>query len=166
MQVPASFRVSRAVRALLVASVFVPLAECGDSTAPDPVATKLALDAALTGVVAGAPISLHVELTDNEGAAVLKATGSVSVAIVSGTGVAGAMLSGTLTATATAGEVTFSGLSINKAGTGYKLVVSAGGLESATSSAFDVSPGAPSQVAISAGNAQAATAGAAVTTAP
>jgi len=50
------------------------------------VATKLAIDAALSGVVAGAPITLRVELTDNAGATVDNALGTVTVAIAAGIG--------------------------------------------------------------------------------
>jgi adhesin/invasin len=151
--------------ASVVASLPI-LATCGDSTAPDPIATKLAIESALSNVVAGAPITLQIELTDDAGNKVANASGSVTVSIAAGSGVAGATLSGTLTATASAGAVTFSGLSINKAGTGYMLTVSAGGLASVTSPAFSVAPGAPSQIAVNGGDTQTGTAGAAVTTAP
>jgi adhesin/invasin len=163
---PLSLGVLRSLRAFAVAALFVPLATCGDSTAPDPTATKLAIETALSNVTAGTPITLKVVLADDQGTSVLNATGTVTVAIASGTGSSGATLNGSLTATATQGEVTFTGLSINKAGVGYKLVVTAQGLTSATSPAFDVNAGPPSQVAITAGNGQNATAGAVVGTAP
>ncbi len=51
-------------------------------------------------------------------------------------------LSGTLTKTASGGQATFNGLSINKAGTGYVLRVSSGALTSANSNAFDIALGA------------------------
>src|SRR5262249_4105830 len=145
---------------------FVALATCADTTSPDPVATQLAIDAALSNVVAGAPMSLHIQMKDAAGQVVVKATGLVTVAIASGTGASGATLQGTLPATADAGEVTFTGLSIEKAGKGYKLEVSASGLTSATSPAFDIAAAAPSQLSIKGGDAQTATAGAAVATLP
>src|SRR5207344_1208629 len=50
---------------------------------------------------------------------------------------------------AVAGVATFSTLSINKTGTGYTLGASATGLTGATSSAFNVTPGAAAQLAFS-----------------
>jgi len=45
------------------------------------------------------------------------------------------------------GVATFSNLRIDKAGTGYTLAASAGGLTGATSTAFDIAPGAATQLA-------------------
>ncbi len=64
--------------------------------------------------------------------------GNVSIAITGGTGTAGAHLGGTLTVTTVSGVAIFSGLSIDIAGTGYKLTATATGLASATSTAFNV----------------------------
>jgi hypothetical protein len=44
---------------------------------------------------------------------------------------------------AVAGVATFSGLSLNRTGTGYTLVAASDGLAGITSTAFDVAPGAP-----------------------
>jgi alpha-tubulin suppressor-like RCC1 family protein len=149
MRKPMSFAMQRMVRALTTALALATGITCGkDSTAPDPVATKLAIETALANVVAGVPITLQIRLTDDAGATVTSAAGSVSVAIASGTGVAGATLSGTLTATAASGIVTFTGLSIDKAGSGYQLTISATGLTSATSPAFTVAPGAAAKLVI------------------
>ena len=65
-------------------------------------------------------------------------TGTVSIAIVGGTGTGGAVLSGTLSVPAVAGVATFNDLSINKTGTNYKLAVTATGLTPATSVAFNI----------------------------
>jgi len=62
----------------------------------------------------------------------------VTVSIVAGTGTAGAQLTGTTTATASAGVATFSNLGIDLAGTGYQLRFSASGVTAANSSNFDV----------------------------
>jgi len=56
-------------------------------------------------------------------------------------------LSGTATATAVAGVASFPGLSLNKTGTGYTLTANGGALTQATSSAFDITPGAAASVA-------------------
>jgi hypothetical protein len=63
--------------------------------------------------------------------------GPVTLSIKSGT--AGAALVGTATVNAVNGIATFSGLAINKAGTGFRLTASAGGLSSADTTAFDIS---------------------------
>jgi alpha-tubulin suppressor-like RCC1 family protein len=122
---------------------------CGDdSTGPVPFATQLAIEAALSSVVAGQPITLTVSLEDDAGQKVANATGLVTVAIESGSGTPGATLSGTLTATAASGSVTFTGLSINKSGTGYRLKATANGLDAATSPSFDVAHGAPAKLVV------------------
>jgi hypothetical protein len=64
----------------------------------------------------------------------------VTASIVTGTGAAGAQLSGTTTATAVAGVATFTNLSILFAGTNYQLRFAATGVTEVSSSAFDVSP--------------------------
>ena len=58
-------------------------------------------------------------------------------------------LGGTLTATAVDGVATFSGLTLNTAGTGYTLEATASGLKTATTSDFNVVPAAPTQLLIS-----------------
>ncbi len=60
----------------------------------------------------------------------------VTVAIVSGTGGAGAVLTGTTTATAVAGVVTFTNLGINISGAGYQLGFVATGIAGVTSATF------------------------------
>jgi hypothetical protein len=57
-----------------------------------------------------------------------------------GTNPAAGTLSGTVTLSAVAGVATFSGLSINKAGTGYTLTAASPGLTGATSSTITISP--------------------------
>ena len=57
----------------------------------------------------------------------------------------GATLSGTVTHAATSGVATFSGLSLDKANTGYTLTAQASSLTAATSSSFDITPGAKSK---------------------
>ena len=64
-----------------------------------------------------------------------------------------------LTATIDQGVATFSGLSIDQAGTGYSLLVSGDGLGSATSAAFNVVPAAASQLVFNAQPSTSITAG-------
>ena len=70
----------------------------------------------------------------------------VTVSIVAGTGVAGAALTGTTTATAVAGIATFTNIGINTAGTGYQLRFTATNATEATSSTFAITAPPVSQV--------------------
>jgi hypothetical protein len=82
-----------------------------------------------------------VAIQDAGGAAVATATGTVTLAITTGTGTSGAVLSctGGLAQAAVDGVATFSGCTIDRAGTGYTLTASAGSLTAAVSKAFNVS---------------------------
>jgi hypothetical protein len=102
--------------------------------------SKLVFTVQPVGVNAGSPITPAIQVTAKDaGNVTLTAfTGPVTIAILGGTGTAGAVLSGTLTVNAVAGVATFSNLSINLGGNGYKLVVSSSGLTSATSNAFTI----------------------------
>jgi hypothetical protein len=88
----------------------------------------------------GAVITPAVQVTakDNIGNVLTAFTGNVTIAIASGTGTGGAVLGGTKTVAAVAGVATFADLTVDLAGTGYKLSVSASGLTSGTSNAFTV----------------------------
>lgn len=104
-------------------------------------ATQLVVVQQPSGAVAGSAFGTQprVEIQDAMGVRVSSDnTTSVNVAISTGTGTGGAVLSGTMAVTANAGVVTFSGLAIDLAGTGYTLDFTAGGLTSATSTSFDV----------------------------
>ena len=61
-----------------------------------------------------------------------------------GTNPGGGTLAGTTAIAATAGVATFPGLSINRSGTGYTLTATATGLTGATSTGFNITPGAAS----------------------
>jgi hypothetical protein len=78
------------------------------------------------------------------------ATSSVTVAIASNP--SGGVLSGTTTVAAVNGIAMFSDLSIDKAGMGYTLVLSATGLTSVTTTAFNITAGAPAHLAIASGD--------------
>lgn len=116
-------------------------------------------------VTAGQALSpaLAATVKDAQGNVATSFSGSVSVAL--GSNVGGAVLSGTTTVTAVAGVATFSTLSLDKVGAGYTLVASAtGGISSATTSAFAVTPTAAASVAVDNGNAQTGVVGNALTT--
>src|SRR5438552_17205556 len=66
--------------------------------------------------------------------------------VARGTHPRGGTLAGTATVAAVSGVATFSELSIDKAGTGYTLVASSGGLADPTSTAFNITAGAATQL--------------------
>src|SRR5439155_1306293 len=118
-----------------------------------------------SAVAAGAHITpaMQVEVRDQFGNRVTTATAGIALAI--GTNPSG----GALTVTprnAVSGVATFDDASIDKAGTGYTLVASSGGLGPVTSNPFNVTPAAAASIALSAGNNQTATVGTAVATPP
>jgi hypothetical protein len=107
-------------------------------TAPAPVATSVGFVQQPTNTNAGATITpaVTVEIRDQFGARMTGATNSVSLAI--GTNPSGGTLSGGASVAAVNGVATFSGLSIDNAGTGYTLTASSTGLTGATSSSFNI----------------------------
>ena len=101
-----------------------------------------------TTTTAGAAITPAVKVTarDAGGATVTTFVGNVTLAIAAGTGTSGATLSGTTTVAAVAGVATFSNLSIDKSGSGYRLAASANGFATGTSSAFTINAGVPTKL--------------------
>jgi dUTPase len=100
-----------------------------------------------TTTTAGASIaSFSVEARDAANSLLTGFIGNVTVTITGGTGTSGATLSGTTTVAASGGIATFTGLSINKKGTGYRLSVTAAGLAGTTSNTFTINAGAPAKV--------------------
>ena len=79
---------------------------------------------------------LQASIEDQYGNVVTTATNTVAVAFANNP--TGATLSGTLSATASQGVATFSGLKINKTGNGYTLQATSSGLSSAISTAINV----------------------------
>ncbi|MDD5190360.1 MAG: choice-of-anchor D domain-containing protein, partial [Dehalococcoidales bacterium] len=89
-----------------------------------------------------------VTIKDSQGNTLTNSNASVTLAITSGTGASGAVLSGATTVNTVNGVATFSGLSIDKAGTGYTLTATSSGLSSATSSAFNIVDAAAPEIRI------------------
>ena len=89
----------------------------------------------------------RVTIQDASGNTVTTSSAAVTLAITSGTGTAGAVLSGTKTINAVNGIAAFSGLSIDKAGTGYTLTATSPGLTTAATAAFNVSALAATKIA-------------------
>ncbi len=104
-------------------------------------AAKLVFTTEPAGAQAGAPLSTQpvVEIRDQFGNLVAGDTSNVTLAIKSGTGGLGATLGGTTTITASGGVAAFTGLSIDRAGTGYVVTASDGSLASEDSGPFEIS---------------------------
>jgi len=96
--------------------------------------------------VAGVPIAtaLSVQLQDAKGNLT---TSTANVTVDFATNAGGGTLSGTTTVAAVGGIATFPGLSIDKAGTSYKLRITSQGLPDATSGTFNITPAAPAKLA-------------------
>ena len=93
-----------------------------------------------SSVAVGASFGLTVTAKESSGNVDSSFNGTVTVALSNNPG--GAALGGTLSVTAQNGVATFSALALDKAGTGYTLLVSANGLNGVTTNAFDVTPAA------------------------
>ncbi|TMB90902.1 MAG: hypothetical protein E6J45_07880 [Chloroflexi bacterium] len=109
-------------------------------------ASKLVYSQQPTSATAGVSISPAVTVQIQDAGGNLTAS-AASVTAAIGTNPGGGTLSGTTTVAASSGVATFSDLSINKSGNGYTLAASSGGLTGATSSAFNITPGAATKLA-------------------
>src|SRR5205823_1279712 len=123
-------------------------------------ATQLVFNVQPSTTTAGAAITPAVEVTaqDASGNTATGFTGNITVAI--GTNPSSGTLAGTLTHAAARGVATFSGLSIDKGGTGYTLTATGAG--STTSTAFNITAGSATQLVFSV-QPSTTTAGAAIT---
>ncbi|MCO5171198.1 MAG: YCF48-related protein [Planctomycetes bacterium] len=103
-----------------------------------------------TSATAGATIApaIEVEVLDALGNRVTGAATPVTIALAANP--AGGVLAGTLTRPPVNGVATFDDLSLERAGAGYQLGVSAAGVTGATSAPFTISPAAASQLAFTA----------------
>src|SRR6185436_4100205 len=112
-------------------------------------ATQLTFTVQPSNTVAGAAISPAVQVTalDPAGNLVPGFTGDVSVTFGSNPG--GSTLGGTTTIAAVNGVARFGDLSANKTGTRYWLTATATGLSTATSSVFNITAGAATQLVFS-----------------
>ncbi len=111
--------------------------------------TQLAFVHGPTDTTAGSNFSpaLTIAVQDANGN-VETGDNSTTVSLAIGTNPGGGTLTGGGAVTVAAGVATFSGLSIDKAGTGYTLAASSSPSNTgATSSAFNITPGTPTQLA-------------------
>ncbi|MBL9116473.1 MAG: cadherin-like beta sandwich domain-containing protein [Verrucomicrobiaceae bacterium] len=104
--------------------------------------SKLAFLGQPSNGVAGAvlPSSVQVQIQD---AANNPTSSTANITLALSTNPGASTLSGTLTVTAVAGVATFSNLSLDRAGTGYRLLATSGGLTSITSNVFDITATQP-----------------------
>jgi len=93
-----------------------------------------------------ASIGFTVAVEDSFGNIATGYVGSVTVGI--GTNPGGGTLNGNTTVSVSSGSAQFSGLSINKSGTGYTLTVTGISLTSATTSKFNVTAGTATQLVV------------------
>ena len=100
--------------------------------------------AAGTAGVAFAP-AVQVAVRDALGNTVPTASNAISLSLSGGP--AGATLTGTKTVSPTNGVATFANLSIDKAGSGYRLTATAAGLVPATTGTFAIQAGSPARLA-------------------
>ncbi|MDH5550008.1 MAG: Ig-like domain repeat protein, partial [Gemmatimonadota bacterium] len=113
-------------------------------------ATQLSFSTQPSAVVVGTPISpaVRVQIRKASGAVDVNFAGPVTVALAAGTGTSGAVLGGTRTQNAASGTATFSDLTVDRVGQGYRLTATADTLPPATSGTFDVTPGSGATVAL------------------
>jgi hypothetical protein len=81
---------------------------------------------------------VQVKVVDQLGATVTNSKAAITIAITSTANPGGATLAGTKTVHAVGGVASFSSLSINQPGIGYRLTATASGMGSVTSDHFDI----------------------------
>lgn len=113
------------------ANGLTPISSAPFNVVPAGMATRWVLVGAPTSVAAGASFGFTVEAQDGGGSLDTSVTGTVTLTLVAGNGATLAPMT-MPTATVTAGQATFSGLSIALAGTGYTLSVAGGSLTTGT----------------------------------
>jgi hypothetical protein len=101
-------------------------------------ASQLAFLAQPTNTLTGQAISPAVQVAVEDGLGNVVTNDSSSVTLSVGANPGGGTLDGSVTVAASNGVATFSGLSLNKPGTGYNLTAADGSLGGATSGAFNV----------------------------
>jgi hypothetical protein len=105
------------------------------------VPSKLAFTTQPSSSTTGVPFATQpvVAIQDSAGNIITNSSASVFLSITAGTGTEGATLSGVISnVSAVGGMASFSGLSIDRAGTGYTLNASAVGLETIISNTFNI----------------------------
>ncbi len=99
-----------------------------------------------TSVVAGTTFSVEVQAEDSLGNPASSFNGDVTAALTANAG--GVTLTGPPLFQAMNGTVTFTGQTVQKAGSGYTIQFTAAGLTAATTAAFGVTAGTPSKLVV------------------
>ncbi|NMO14351.1 hypothetical protein HPC49_02580 [Pyxidicoccus fallax] len=110
-------------------------------------AVRLAFTTQPANVAAGAVMTPSVRVAVQDAFGNTVQTSSVSVLIAIANNPTGAVLTGTSPVTTSNGVATFTNLRLDKVGTGYTLEATASGLTAVTSTAFNVTAGAATQLA-------------------
>jgi streptogramin lyase len=97
-------------------------------------------------VTAGTAFGLTVQAEDSSGNPITSFNGTVTLALASNPG--GATLGGTVIVNASGGVATFTGLTLNKAASGYTIAASTSGLGQGITNAVTVNPAAATQLVI------------------
>src|SRR5205809_674705 len=136
----------RTLSAAVLPAALLLLTTCGHDVTAPPAPTQLAFLQQPANLVAGHRFTqaVKVRAEDAHGNQVASFTGNVTVALANNPG--GSTLGGTTTVAAVNGVATFGDLTVSQTGSGYWLTASATGLARAASSAFDVTPGAATQL--------------------
>src|SRR5439155_1381943 len=136
----------RTLSAAVLPAALLLLTTCGHDVTAPPAPTQLAFLQQPANLVAGHRFTqaVKVRAEDAHGNQVASFTGNVTVALANNPG--GSTLGGTTTVAAVDGVATFGDLTVSQTGSGYWLTASATGLARAASSAFDVTPGAATQL--------------------
>ncbi|MEI6675227.1 MAG: invasin domain 3-containing protein [Verrucomicrobiota bacterium] len=126
-------------------------AQCGTLTEVVGAASKLAFTTNPGGTLTGGTAfgTQPVVKVQDQFGNTASSSAAIALAITTGTPTSGGpgTLSGTTPMAAAGGVATFSGLSINKAGTAYKLTASSSGLAAVDSTAFSITAGAATRLA-------------------
>ncbi len=119
------------------------------SVAPTAAAQLVVISQPSVSLTAGSSFGVAVAVVDRFGNLVPSYDGGVAVAL--GANPSGGTLYGTLTVTASQGVAAFSGLTIFKAGAGYTLQISGGGLAPALTNSLNVAAAAAARLVVTSG---------------
>ncbi len=119
------------------------------SVAPAAAAQLVVISQPPASMTAGSSFGVAVATEDRFGNLVPSYNGGVTVAL--GANSSGGTLYDTLTVTASQGVAAFSGLTILKAGAGYTLQISGGGLTPALTNSLNVAPAAAARLVVTSG---------------
>jgi len=117
--------------------------------------TSLLFQSQPSNITAGGMLpNIQVAVRNGAGDVITDFTGEVTLSLIGGTG--GASIVGDVAVNAVAGVATFTELSVNRGGTGYRLVAAQGALPTVESNTFNVAAAPPTTITITSGAGQSA----------